>query len=41
MNIKKKFMQINTTVNIGSDSYTINVNFNPTVFGIDIGYRFS
>ena len=39
--IKQIFMQTNATVNVGSDSYTTNVNVNPTIYGVGIGYRFS
>lgn len=39
--VKQLFVQTDATVNVGSDSYTTNVDVNPTVYGIGIGYRFS
>lgn len=40
LDVKQLFIQTDATVNVGSDSYTTNVNVNPTVYGAGIGYRF-
>lgn len=39
--VKYIAMETNATVNVGSSSYTSNVNINPFVYGVGIGYRFS
>lgn len=39
--VKYIVMQTDATVNVGSSSYTSNVNINPVVYGVGIGYRFS
>lgn len=39
--VKYISMETDATVNVGSSSYTSNVNINPFVYGVGIGYRFS
>lgn len=41
IDVKQLFVQTDATVNVGSASYTTNVDINPTVYGVGIGYRFS
>jgi outer membrane protein len=41
LDVKQLFIQTDATVNVGEDSYTTNVDVNPTVYGIGIGYRFT
>ncbi len=41
IDIKKLIIQTNTSVDVGSSTYTTNVKINPMVYGVGIGYRFS
>lgn len=39
--VKYIAIETNATVNVGSSAYTSNVDINPMVYGVGIGYRFS
>jgi outer membrane protein len=39
--VKYIAIETNATVNVGTTSYTSNVDINPIVYGVGIGYRFS